>query len=139
MGAVQSGSRPDPGHAIAQCSLGNGYDLPAPTPSSSELGFSEHNLADGRIDIHRNHEVISAGEPRVSFPIRVDPLHDRLVDIVVSGPTGDADAVDSAISNGEIHIDTERLKAAALLSAEQFPLERGKLGHGRPGEFGVTG
>lgn len=57
----------------------------------------------------------------------------------MSSSAADADAVDFAISNGEIHIDRERLKVAALLLAEQFPLERGKLWHGHLGDFDVTG
>jgi hypothetical protein len=103
-----------------------------PLLAPSELGFSEHNLADGRIDIHRNYEAISAGEPRVSFPIRVDPLHDRLVDIVVPGPTGDADTVESAISDGESHIDTELLKAGRLVVGGAIPIGAGQAGAWAP-------
>jgi hypothetical protein len=73
--------------------------------SSLSSRFSKHNLANGRIDIHRNHVAVSAGEPRVSFPIRFDPLHDCPVDIVVSGCTPDVYGVNFAVFEGEVHLD----------------------------------
>jgi hypothetical protein len=60
-------------------------------------------------------------------------------DITVSGSSADADPVDLSIVNGQIHIDTERVIVAGLLLAQQFPLERGKLWHGHPGDLDVTG
>ena len=101
-------------------------------------GFSKYNLANGRIDIHRNHVAVSAGEPGVSFPIRFDPLHDCPVDIVVSGSTPDGNGVNFAVFDGEIHIDSERLRVVTLWLAQRVPLQRGELWHGHLGDFDVT-
>jgi hypothetical protein len=98
--------------------------------SSLRSGFSKHDPPSAWIDVHRNHVVVSAGEPRVGFPISLDPLHDGFVDIAVPSSTADSDADDLSIPNGEIYIDTERLIVAALLLAEKFPLERGSCGIG---------
>ena len=106
--------------------------------SSLASRFSKHNLANGRIVIHRNHVAVSAGEPRVSFPIRFDPLHDRPVDIVVSGSTPDGNGVNSPVSDGEIHIDSEWLRVVTLLLAQRVPLQRGELWHGRLADFDVA-
>jgi hypothetical protein len=107
--------------------------------NSAPSGFSKHDLPNAWIDIHGNHEAVCAAKPRVGFPISLDPLHDGFVYITVSGSSADADPVDVSIVNGQVHIDTKRLIVAALLLAQQFPLERGKLWHGYPGDFDVTG
>src|ERR1700730_15173533 len=106
-----------------------------PTPSQSQ--FPENNLANRRIDIHRDHETIAAREPGIGFPIGFDPFHDRPIDIVVPGAPAFSDVVNLPKSDAEVQIDAKRLKVPTLLFAQQLALQRGKLRHVYIGDFDV--
>ena len=77
---------------------------------------SKNDLSNCRIDSQRDDVAVSACEPRVSFPIIFDPVHDRPIDIVVTSSSPDANGVNFTGSDSEIHIDTKRLKVATCCS-----------------------
>src|ERR1700732_964781 len=108
---------------------------PSGFPSPSRL--PENDLADRWIDIHRDHETVTASEPGIGFPIGFDPFHDRPIDIVVPGAPAYSDVVNLPKSDAEVQIDAKRLKVPTLLFAQQLPLQRGKLRHVYLGDFDV--